>query len=100
MVRPIVPPEPILHPEFFPRLKVAVVDFQATAKIVRVNAFSPAVSQLLGHPSTRKDQPRSIKPDAPLVFARHPNHYGCGIHHLAKPLVESSGALNREVNRV
>jgi hypothetical protein len=53
-------------------------------KVVSVNSISPATSKLPGDGMACKGQPRSIKPDATLVWARYPNQYGRSIHYLAE----------------
>src|SRR5262245_18591504 len=40
-IGPIVATEPIFHSKFIPCVKMASVDFQATTKVVMMNAFRP-----------------------------------------------------------
>src|SRR5262249_46312230 len=65
-----------------------------------VNALRPTLSQLLGHTSTSKLQPRTVEPNTILVCARHPNHHGCRVHRLAKSLIKPAGALRRNVSEL
>jgi hypothetical protein len=64
---------------------------EATLKIVWMNAVSPTISYLLGHPATCKGEPGPIEPDTTFVRAGDPDHYGRGVHDLAKSLVKSTG---------
>jgi hypothetical protein len=43
-----MPAQAILHPEFFAGLEVALVDLQATIKVIPMHALSPAIADLLG----------------------------------------------------
>src|SRR6516165_3022211 len=92
-----VPSKPILHPEFLPGVEVIDVDFQAAIEVLTMNAFSPAVSQLLCHTATGEGQPWSIEPNAKFVSAGHPNHHRRRVHHLTEPRVQATRGLARKL---
>src|SRR6266536_6517791 len=75
----IVAPEPVLHNEWLPCIECLGVNLEALLQIVRVHAFSPAVSKLLFHAASRKLQPRLVKERAKLVQASHPDENGRSI---------------------
>src|SRR6516165_3742519 len=80
MICAVVPAKPVLHAKLFPSVKVADVGFQATVNIVSMNAFGPAVSQLLRHAASRVGEPWFVEPDAAFVLTGNPYHDRSGIH--------------------
>src|SRR5262249_19163750 len=91
----VVTAKPVLHPEFLPVVEVADVGFEATIKILLMNAFRPAASKFLRHAAAGKGQPWSIKPYTQLVLSGHPDHDRGGVHDLAEPRIQSAGRLGR-----
>src|SRR5262249_38683917 len=83
----VVTAEPVLHPELLPGVEVAHVNFEATIKILSMNAFRPPISELLRHAATSKGQPRPIKPYTELVLSGHPDHDRRRVHDLAEPRI-------------
>src|SRR5262245_1275639 len=93
MIVAIVPTEPVLHSKLLTRLEVTDVDLQPPLKIVPVNTFGPAMTQLLCHAPAGKGQPCTVEPDATFVLPGHPNHDRCRVHYLAKSFIEVARVL-------
>src|SRR5690242_16753453 len=83
--------EPVLHSEIFTGIEVAGVNLYTALKVVTMHSFRPAVAQLLGQATASKCQPRSVKPYASLVCARHPYHDRRSIHHLTESCIKFAG---------
>jgi len=47
-----------------------------------MHTCSPAISQLVFYPATRKAQPGLVDEGEQLVGIRDPNHYGRGVRHV------------------
>src|SRR5436309_8752916 len=60
-------PEAILHLEFFSRVKGGNVSIEASLEVFVVNAFGPAVSELLLHCSPGKVKPALIEKCTKLI---------------------------------
>jgi hypothetical protein len=89
--------KPILQSEFLASVEALAVDLEASVVVIGMDTLSPAGSQFLSHAPPGKAQPGPIDPNAVLVFAGQPDHYGCGIHDLAKTLIEAAWKLSRKV---
>jgi hypothetical protein len=81
----IVSSQPVLHHEWLPRIECAGVKLEATLQVIRMHAFSPAISKLLFRAAASKIQPWLVKESAELVGAGHPDKNGRGIRHDPKP---------------
>ena len=86
----IVPAKSVLHSKITVGVKVAQVNLQTPVDIVLMNALRPTIADLLRHAATCECQPRLVKPNAALVFAGNPNHYGRGIQHFAKTRIKAA----------
>src|SRR6516164_1358115 len=86
----IVPAKPVLHSKITVGVKMADVNLQTPFDIVLMNALRPAITDLLRHAATGECQPRLVKPNAALVFAGNPNHYGRGVQHFTKAGIKAA----------
>ena len=86
----IVSAKPVVHSKITAGVKVADVNLQTPVDIALMNALRPTIADLLRHAATCECQPRLVKPNAALVFAGNPNHYGRGIQHFTKTGIKAA----------
>ena len=87
---PIMPPQPVLHAKFLSGFEVTDVNSEAAIKILRMNAFGPAIPEFLRHRASGELKPRPVEPDAELVFTRDPDHHWHRVHRFAKARIQAT----------
>jgi hypothetical protein len=89
----IMSAKPVVHAKLTAGVKMAGINLQASVEIALMNAFCPAIADLLRHAATSECQPRLVKPNTAPVLTGNPDHYGSSIHHFAKPRIETTRGL-------
>jgi len=83
-ILPVVPAEPILHPEFLSPIKGLRVGVETLLQMLRVDTFCPAGSKLGVHALPGEIQPRLIDVGAEFISAGLPDQHRSTICEPAK----------------
>src|SRR5260370_37876263 len=80
----VTPSQVILHCKRLPGVEGIFVNVKTTVEFFSVNAFCPAIAELLLQAAAGKVEPPLIEEGAKLVWARHPDHHRSCVGHGTK----------------